>query len=63
MARSPRVQLPRSFELYVCRACGAWGLAPERDHHGHCPGRTDDAHVDYVVAEAVHVSPYVRDRL
>jgi hypothetical protein len=53
---------PDSFELYVCRTCGAWDLAPEMTHNGYCPGRTDAGHIDGVVAEPVRVEPYVRDR-
>jgi hypothetical protein len=58
MARRPRVP-PEWFPLYVCRSCGAWELAPEEiGHNGHCPGRTDPAHIDYVIAEPVRVEPY-----
>jgi len=53
---------PDSFELYVCRTCGAWDLAPEMTHNGYCPGRTDAGHIDRVIAEPVRVEPYVRDR-
>lgn len=64
MARNypcPRVKPPSWFELYVCRTCGAWDLAPELTHNGYCPGRTDDSHIDYVVAEPVRIEPYIRD--
>ena len=60
--RSPRVPPPDRSELYVCRTCGAWDLAPELDHLGYCPGRRDPGHIDYIVAERVHIEPYTRDR-
>jgi hypothetical protein len=60
--RSPRRPPPDSFELYVCRACRAWDLAPEMTHNGYCPGRTDPAHIDRVIAKPVRVEPNVRDR-
>jgi hypothetical protein len=57
--RSPRVPPPEWFELYVCRTCGAWDLAPEEiTHNGYCPGRTDAGDIDHVIAEPVRVEPY-----
>jgi hypothetical protein len=55
------VEPPDSFDLYVCRPCGAWDLAPEMIHNGWCPGRQDAGHIDRVVAKQVSVEPYVRD--
>jgi hypothetical protein len=52
---------PDWFDLYVCRTCGAWDLAPEITHNGYCPGRGDASHIDHVVAEAARVEPYIRD--
>jgi hypothetical protein len=47
------------FPLYVCRTCRAWALAPEEiSHSGWCPGRSDESHIDYVIAEPVSVEPY-----
>lgn len=59
MARSPRVEPPAWFPLYVYRTCGAWELAPDEImHNGYCPGRSDDSHIDYVVAKPERVEPY-----